>query len=126
MSASTLRIGPTYTLSDLIRVYGVTARALRFYEECGLITARRDMRNKRYYDAAARRDVELIVRLRRLGAGLPEIGVILEARRNGEEPRERQMIAGCLAALRADIEHRRAALEAAYIQFNAEPQWQAA
>jgi DNA-binding transcriptional MerR regulator len=111
---SSLRIGPIATMADLIRLYGVTPRALRFYEERGLITARRDRLNQRFYDGAARSDVELIARLRRLGVGLAIIREILEVRRAGDAVRAGQMILGCLATLQAELERRREDLEAAF------------
>ncbi|WP_293376348.1 MerR family transcriptional regulator [Phenylobacterium sp. SCN 70-31] len=60
---------PRLKIGDAMRLFGVTARALRQYEAEGLIVACRDRFNVRYYDAATRRRIFWIVRLR--GAGLP-------------------------------------------------------
>jgi len=60
-------------LTALMRRFGVTARAVRFYEEEGLITVGRDRRNFRVYDQEAQARLAQIVELRRCGLGLPEI-----------------------------------------------------
>lgn len=61
-------------------VFGVTLRALRFYEEVGLLRpGRRGPMNIRVYDAAARRRVAWIAGLRRAGLRIPEIRLVLEA-----------------------------------------------
>jgi DNA-binding transcriptional MerR regulator len=85
-----------------MRLYGFTARALRFYEEQGLIEARRDRLNARYYEPDARRRLDWIAPLRRVGVSLDEIRDVLEAE---DEEGRREL------ALRA-IARRKQALEA--------------
>ena len=46
---------PRLGMAGAMRLFGLTARALRFYEEKGLVEARRDRLNARFYDPAARR-----------------------------------------------------------------------
>jgi len=58
------------TITQLSELYGLTPRAIRFYEERGLVESGRDMFNRRLYDMAARE-------LRRAGLGLEEIEGIL-------------------------------------------------
>jgi len=70
---------PRLGLSSAMRLFGVTARALRFYEERGLIEARRDRLNTRYYDPVARERLEWIARLRKADVPLPQIHKVLEA-----------------------------------------------
>lgn len=61
------------SLGDAMQLFGVTARALRFYEEAGLVVARRDRRNHRYYDHDARQRIGWIVALRAAGVPLRAI-----------------------------------------------------
>ena len=65
-----------YTISDLAREFGITPRAIRFYEDEGLLTPTRAGRNRVY----AKRDrvrLRLILRGKRLGLSLAEIGELL-------------------------------------------------
>lgn len=70
---------PRLGIAGAMRIFGLTARALRFYEERGLVEARRDRLNARYYDHAARVRLQWISRLRRAGVGLSEIEDVLNA-----------------------------------------------
>ena len=74
---------PRLGMSGAMRLFGLTARALRFYEEKGLVEARRDRLNARYYDPVARGRLEWISRLRRAGVSLPDIEEVLMADENG-------------------------------------------
>jgi DNA-binding transcriptional MerR regulator len=38
----------TYSISDLAREFALTTRAIRFYEDCGLLTPARDKRTRVY------------------------------------------------------------------------------
>ena len=60
------------TIGEMAREYGVTLRALRFYEDRGLL---RPIRNgvTRYYSAEARARLELILKGKQLGFTLTEI-----------------------------------------------------
>ncbi|WP_374469984.1 MerR family transcriptional regulator [Phenylobacterium sp.] len=79
MTRDNIRHLPRLSLSSAMRVFGLTARALRFYEEKGLIEARRDRLNCRYYDGAARVRLEWIAKLRQAQVSLPDIEEVLEA-----------------------------------------------
>lgn len=93
---------PRLGMSGAMRLFGLTARALRFYEEKGLVEARRDRLNARYYDPAARQRLEWISRLRKAGVSLPDIEEVLGADEDGK---------GQECALRK-LERRRADLQA--------------
>jgi len=93
---------PRLGMSGAMRLFGLTARALRFYEEKGLVEARRDRLNARYYDPAARQRLEWIARLRKAGVSLPDIEEVLGADEDGK---------GQECALRK-LERRRADLQA--------------
>ena len=60
-----------YTISDLAREFGVTTRTIRFYEEKGLVTPRREGQ-KRLYSHADRVRIKLILRGKRIGMTLDE------------------------------------------------------
>lgn len=60
--------------------YNVSNRALRFYEERGLISPERDSLNCRRFDAQTQQRLEIIAEFRRAGIKLKEIeNVIKEA-----------------------------------------------
>ena len=60
-----------YSIRDLAEDFGVTTRALRFYEERGLLRPQRKGLN-RVYDAADKVRLTLILRGKRLGFTLDE------------------------------------------------------
>lgn len=67
----------TYTISQLAREFEVTPRALRFYEDKGLLSPRRDGLN-RVYSHRDRAKLQLIVQGKRVGLSLIEIKEILD------------------------------------------------
>jgi DNA-binding transcriptional MerR regulator len=76
----TLEVAPV-TLGVVTAALGVSARAVRFYEEKGLITPRRGRQNRRVYGAQDRARLETIVRLRSAGLDLIMIREILAFQR---------------------------------------------
>lgn len=70
---------PRLGFADACRLFGMTPRALRFYEEKGLIEARRDRLNHRYYDGWTRQKLAWISRLRSVSLPLRDIRQVLEA-----------------------------------------------
>jgi DNA-binding transcriptional MerR regulator len=64
--------GPTFTISDLAREFALTTRAIRFYEDEGLLTPLRKGRT-RVYSERERVRIKLILRGKRLGLALSEI-----------------------------------------------------
>lgn len=72
-----LREDRTWTIGDLAKAFGVTARALRFYEDKGLLSPQRDMLN-RVYSARDRARLQLILRGKRVGFSLSEIRDMLD------------------------------------------------
>jgi DNA-binding transcriptional MerR regulator len=67
----------SYTISQLAREFAVTPRALRFYEDKGLLAPRRDGLN-RIYSHKDRTRLQLILRGKRVGLSLIEIKEILD------------------------------------------------
>ena len=62
-----------YTISDLSKEFDVTTRAIRFYEDAGLLSPLREGRS-RLYTVRDRTRLKLILRGKRLGFSLSEIG----------------------------------------------------
>ena len=67
----------TYSIRHLCREFGATARALRFYEDKGLLTPARKGQT-RVYDSRDRARLKLILRGRRIGFSLQEIQEMLD------------------------------------------------
>lgn len=65
-----------YSISDLSLEFSVTTRTLRFYEEKGLLSPTRDGQ-KRWYSAADRTRLVLILRGKRLGLSLQDSSEII-------------------------------------------------
>lgn len=68
---------PTYSISELAKEFALTTRAIRFYEDCGLVTPERAGAT-RIYGERERVRIKLILRGKRLGLSLAEIGELLD------------------------------------------------
>ena len=77
MPADLRRPARTYTIRQLCLEFKCTPRALRFYEDKGLLTPARDGMN-RVYSYRDRARLQLILRGKRVGLSLLEIGEILD------------------------------------------------
>jgi len=66
------RAAPTYSISDLAQEFALTTRAIRFYEDEGLLAPRRQGQT-RIYGERERTRIKLILRGKRLGLALSEI-----------------------------------------------------
>ena len=78
--------GTTYTISELAREFDLTTRAIRFYEDCGLLSPQRAGRN-RIYTARDRTRLKLTLRGKRLGLTLSEVKELVDMY---ESPRDTQ------------------------------------
>ena len=73
MTAATARTAPrTYTITELAQEFDVTPRAIRFYEDMGLLEPARAGRN-RVYSLRDRTRLKLTLRGKRLGFALQDI-----------------------------------------------------
>ena len=61
----------TYNISELAKEYGITPRAIRLYEEQGILSPERDG-SKRIYSERDRVRLRLTLRAKRLGMSLAE------------------------------------------------------
>lgn len=78
------------TITDVAEEFGFTLRALRFYEEKGLVSPRRSG-NRRLYSPRDRRRLEIIAQGKRIGLALEEIREILRASSDGGTPARRHL-----------------------------------
>jgi DNA-binding transcriptional MerR regulator len=67
----------TYSISDLASEFALTPRAIRFYEDHGLLTPTR-RGSRRIYSLRDRVRLKLVLRGKRLGMSLTEIAEILD------------------------------------------------
>ncbi|MEZ5952814.1 MAG: MerR family DNA-binding transcriptional regulator [Hyphomonas sp.] len=83
----------TYTISELAREFGVTPRALRFYEDKDMLHPARDGM-MRVYSNRDRARLTIIVRLKRLGLPLADIREILDlyAMNDGKRAQTKMML----------------------------------
>ena len=72
-------------ISQMSRVFGVSLRTLRFYEDRGLIKPRREG-NARYYRGADRVRMEMILKGKKLGFTLTEIQDLIGGKGATETP----------------------------------------
>jgi DNA-binding transcriptional MerR regulator len=101
-----------YSIGDLAREFDVTPRAIRFYEDQGLLAPRRDGQ-RRIYAPRDRTRLKLTLRGKRLGLTLSEIRELIEMYEPGRD--ERPQLARFLAVLenhKASLEQQRADIEA--------------
>jgi DNA-binding transcriptional MerR regulator len=76
-AASDPNLRPSFSIGDLSRELHVTTRAIRFYEDQGLLAPRRQGQ-QRIYGPRDRVRLKLILRGKRLGFSLAEIREMLE------------------------------------------------
>jgi DNA-binding transcriptional MerR regulator len=101
-----------FSISELAREFDVTPRAIRFYEDQGLISPRRDGQ-RRIYTARDRTRLKLTLRGKRLGLSLSEIRELIDMYEPGQD--ERPQLERFLAVLeshRASLLQQRADIEA--------------
>lgn len=101
----------TYTISELAAEFDVTARAIRFYEDVGLLKPTRAGRN-RVYSHRDRTRLKLTLRGKRLGLTLLEIKQLVDMYDAGTDqaPQLRAFVE-VLAAHRKALEQQREDIE---------------
>ena len=108
------RLAPfrTYSITQLCREFGCTARALRFYEEQGLLFPRRHQM-QRVYSYKDRARLQLIVRGRKVGLTIAEIRDILDTYEDGGEEAQNALALKVFKARIAALQSERSRLDEA-------------
>jgi DNA-binding transcriptional MerR regulator len=73
------------TIGEIARIYGITLRALRFYEQRGLLKPLR-RGGARFYDSNQKARLQLILKGKHLGFTLTEIADLLDADAGAAKP----------------------------------------
>jgi DNA-binding transcriptional MerR regulator len=102
----------TYSITELAKEFGLTTRSIRFYEDQGLLSPRREGRN-RVYNNRDRIRLKLTVRGKRLGFPLIQIKELFDLydSAKGETAQITHLLA-ILADRRARLEQQREDIEA--------------
>ncbi len=102
----------TYTITDLAREFGLTTRAIRFYEDHGLLAPKRAGRT-RVYCHRDRVRLKLTVRGKRLGFSLVEIRELIDMYdASGGDQAQLERFLEVLKKRRAALEQQREDIEA--------------
>lgn len=103
---------PTYTITELAREFDVTARAIRFYEDQGLLQPLRASGRNRVYSARDRTRLKLTLRGKRLGFSLAEIKGLVDMYETPKDTRvQMQSFLAALASHKTKLEQQRQDIE---------------
>ena len=101
-----------FSISELAREFDITPRAIRFYEDQGLLAPRRDGQ-RRIYTPRDRTRLKLTLRGKRLGLTLSEIRELIDMYEPGRDARPQlERFLDVLEAHRASLLQQRADIEA--------------
>jgi DNA-binding transcriptional MerR regulator len=112
----------TYSIAELAREFDITARAIRFYEDQGLLNPMREGQGgrNRVYTARDRTRLKLTLRGKRLGLTLSEIKSIMDMY---ESPKDTvaqiNRFLGVLGKQRETLEQQRADIDVALAEIAA-------
>ncbi len=105
------RPAPAYTITELAQEFDITPRAIRFYEDVGLLTPSRAGRN-RVYTHRDRTRLKLTLRGKRLGLSLQEIKQLVDMYDSPSDTTQQlQAFLGVLGEHRRQLEQQREDLE---------------
>jgi DNA-binding transcriptional MerR regulator len=108
-----------FSISELAREFDVTPRAIRFYEDQGLITPRREGQ-RRVYTARDRTRLKLTLRGKRLGLTLSEIRELIDMYEPGRDERPQlERFLSVLESHKASLLQQRADIEAQLTELDA-------
>ena len=93
-----------YSIGDLSREFDITPRAIRFYEDQGLLSPAREGQ-RRIYSSRDRTRLKLTLRGKRLGLTLSEVRELIDMYEPGRDDRPQ------LERFLAVLEHHKGALE---------------
>ena len=101
----------SYTISELAREFGITTRTIRFYEDQGLLSPRRNGLS-RVFSARDRARLQLALRGKRLGFSLSEVRELFELYDVSQgEPRQMEVFLAKLERRRTILEQQRKDVE---------------
>jgi len=108
-----------FSISDLAREFDVTPRAIRFYEDQGLLAPRREGQ-RRVYTPRDRTRLKLTLRGKRLGLTLSEIRDLIDMYEPGRDERPQlERFLAALGAHRAALERQREDIDAQLAEISA-------
>ncbi|HZP93542.1 MAG TPA: MerR family DNA-binding transcriptional regulator [Burkholderiales bacterium] len=109
----------TCTITELAREFGLTTRAIRFYEDQGLLAPKRVGRN-RIYNQRDRVRLKLTLRGKRLGFALSEIKQLLDMYDAAKDEKAQiERFLEVLARRRSILEQQREDIEAVLAEISA-------
>jgi len=108
----------TYTISDLAKEFGITTRTIRFYEDQGLLSPKREG-TSRIFSNRDRVRLKLALRGKRLGFALAEIRELFELYDvSRDERKQLEEFLGKLERRRAHLEQQREDIEVMLNEIN--------
>jgi DNA-binding transcriptional MerR regulator len=108
-----------FSISELAQEFDVTPRAIRFYEDQGLLAPRREGQ-RRVYTARDRTRLKLTLRGKRLGLTLSEIRELIDMYEPGRDERAQlERFLSVLASHKASLLQQRADIEAQLAEIQA-------
>ncbi|MEZ5876539.1 MAG: MerR family transcriptional regulator [Tepidamorphaceae bacterium] len=76
-----------YQIGEVAELFGLTTRAIRFYEEEGLVTPIRQGRGRRKYGRSEIERIDMIVSCRQVGMSMDSIAALIALRdKSGDKP----------------------------------------
>ncbi|BEV18030.1 MerR family DNA-binding transcriptional regulator [Herbaspirillum sp. DW155] len=105
---------PTYTITELAEEFAITPRAIRFYEDHGILNPKREGvgGRQRVYPARERTRLKLTLRGKRLGFTLAEIKDLIDMYESPKDTQPQlQRFLGLLQQHREKLEQQREDLE---------------
>ncbi len=105
---------PTYTITELAEEFAITPRAIRFYEDHGILNPKREGVGGRHrvYPARERTRLKLTLRGKRLGFTLSEIKDLIDMYESPKDTQPQlQRFLGLLQTHREKLEQQREDLE---------------
>ena len=112
----------TYTITELSREFDITARAIRFYEDQGLLSPTREGAGgrNRVYTTRDRTRLKLTLRGKRLGLTLSEIKSLVDMYESPKDTRaQMDRFLAVLARHRATLEQQREDIAVALAEISA-------
>lgn len=113
---------PTYTITELAREFDITARAIRFYEDQGLLSPSREGAGgrNRVYTPRDRTRLKLTLRGKRLGLSLSEIKSLVDMYESPKDTSaQMHRFLGVLNQHRVTLEQQREDIEMALSELSA-------